>query len=896
MKNLTIGILAHVDAGKTTLSEALLYNAGAIRTAGRVDHGDAFLDTESVEKERGITVYSKEARFTLGDDRFTLLDTPGHVDFSAETERVLSVLDAAVLLISAPAGIQPHTETLWKLLERYQVPVFLFVNKTDLPYKGSEALLQEIRKKLSGNYVDFTGYPELSPENAEQAALSDEEIMNDYLETGQFPAGSLSKVIRERKLFPVFFGSALKNDAVSQFLNALSVLLEEPAYTEEFGARFFKISRGRDGRRMVDLKVTGGILKNRTELVPGEKITEIRQYNGSRYRTLDEAGAGEIVSVLGVNSLDAGAGLGFEEDAGDASLLPVLDYTLSSPDADPVLLYRTLSPLSEEFPELGLQFSSESSEIHVRLMGEVQTEILERIVMDRYHLHLRFGEGRILYRETIAAPVEGVGHFEPLRHYAEVHVLLTPLPRGSGIVVDSVCPKDELGSNWQKTVLSVLRKTRIPGVLTGSNITDIRITLIAGRASEKHTGAGDFREAALRAVRQGLRKADNVLLEPYYRFTLEVPADFVGHAMTDLSNMHGTFSEPETEGEMTALKGRAPVRVLRNYAKDLAVYSRGRGRLYVEPDGYDECGEAEPVIFESGYDPDSDLLFPCSSVFCAHGTGFLVPFDQVEKYAHVPSPLETDRTKPEEADTMTRDRASKEEKSSYRKAGRYLADAELEDIFVRTYGEIRNRAKEVNLAGERTIRAKEKEENVRAAREARLKESFSRQQEPVKEYLLVDGYNIIFSWPELKDLSTVSLDGSRARLLEILSDDQGLTGQTVIVVFDAYRVARHPVEERKIGNIYEVFTREAETADEYIEKLSGRLSDKHLVTVATSDKVLQVITWSGNEVRILSAKQLLDEVTRRREALQREQIEPKSYPKPRLASGLPIPEQQDEGE
>ena len=861
-KRLVLGILAQVDAGKTTLSERILYTSGRIQKLGRVDKGDAYLDTDQMEKERGITIFSKMAIFQLQDIYVTLLDTPGHVDFSAEMEKTLSVMDYAILVINGADGVQGHTETLWRLLERYHVSCFVFVNKMDQPGTEKEALLDDLEKHFGMSLVDFSEAGRFSMSDAlkENIAMCDERCMEKFLETGVLDPKDVRNMILDRKLFPVFFGSALKGTGVDSFLQGLYQFIETPLYPTSFGARVFKIGRDAQGHRLSYMKITGGELKVRAEILPGEKVPELRFYSGAKYTTGDVAEAGAVVAIPDMQGLKTGDSLGCEPAGRDPSLRPVLDYQLLSEDMDTLELYRKLQALSDEFPELHIRWDSAQKEIHIHLMGEVQTEILKRMVKERYGIRIDFSAGRILYQETIAGPVEGVGHFEPLRHYAEVHLLLEPLPRGSGLQFRTDCSTDTLAVNWQRLVLTHLKEREHVGVLTGSPVTDIRFTLVAGRASNKHTEGGDFREATYRAVRQGLRKAENVLLEPYYAFTLDIPEAYVGRAMTDLSNMNGHFEAPEIKDGMAVLEGTAPVVAMRNYHQDVMVYTKGLGRLFLRFSGYDRCHNPEDVILAAGYDPDQDVLNPCSSVFCAHGTGFIVPFDEVENYMHVESPLALDgpvEKRDFEADALRLERMheAKTKDEGYKSGGHYIGDQELEDIFVRTYGPIKNRAKDMNIASARTIRAREKEENLEENR---------REKKPVvkkKNYLLVDGYNIVFAWDELKELAAVNLDAARGKLLDILSNYAGYTGKELIVVFDAYRVAGHVVEQLKYHNIYVVFTREAMTADEYIEEETHELSKQYNVTVATSDKVVQVITWGSGAV-LWSAQDLLAEVKR----------------------------------
>ena len=891
-KHLVIGILAHVDAGKTTLSESILFESGKIRKLGRVDNGNAYLDTDNMEKERGITIFSKMATFDLRDIEVSLLDTPGHVDFSAEMEKTLSVLDYAILVVNGADGVQGHTETLWRLLKRYSVPVFIFVNKMDQPGTDKEKLMADLEKHFGHGAVDFTeaGRYSMSEALKENIAMCDEHIMEKYLDSETLDPKDIRNMIWDRKLYPVFFGSALKNFGVKELLDGIYTFTEIPMYPSSFGAKVFKIAKDDSDRRLTYMKITGGELSVRSEIVPGEKVSEIRIYSGSKYVNVDVAEAGTVCTVLGVSTLKTGDTLGCEPKGKDMSLKPVLDYKVTSDDADVLELYRKLDTIADEFPELHITWDKALKEIHVHLMGEVQIEILKRVVRERLGIELSFGESRILYMETIADEVEGVGHFEPLRHYAEVHLLLEPLPRGSGLQFRTDCSTDTLAINWQRLVLTHLREREHVGVLTGSPVTDIRFTLVAGRAHNKHTEGGDFREATYRAVRQGLRKAVNVLLEPYYAFTLEIPQEYVGRAMTDLSNMNGHFDPPEIQGEMSVITGTAPVVAMRDYHKDVMVYTKGRGHLFVRFDGYDKCHNAEDVILSKAYDPDEDIINPCSSVFCAHGSGFIVPYDQVENYMHVESPLKLDgniEKRDFEADVakLERTAAARKDDDRHKTGGTYIADKELEDIFIRTFGPIKNRAKEANIASARTIRAKEKEANKTENRR-NVKTT-----EKKKEYLLVDGYNIIFAWDELTELARTNLDAARSKLQDVMSNYAGYTGKEVIVVFDAYRVAGHQVEQMKYHNIYVVFTREAMTADEYIEEETHELKKQYSVTVATSDKVVQVITWGAGAV-LLSANSLKEEVDRivntvRKEHLQESSMETHIGTKLRIPVDVP---------
>ncbi|WP_044916722.1 translation factor GTPase family protein [Oribacterium sp. FC2011] len=887
-KHLVIGILAHVDAGKTTLSESILFETGKIRNLGRVDNGNAYLDTDHMEKERGITIFSKMATFDLQDIAVSLLDTPGHVDFSAEMEKTLSVLDYAILVVNGADGVQGHTETLWKLLQRYGVPVFIFVNKMDQPGTDKDNLLEDLKKHFGAAAVDFTeaGKYSMSEELKENIAMCDDRIMEKYLEKGELDPKDVRNLIWDRKLFPVYFGSALKNFGVKEFLEGIHTFTEIPMYPSVLGGKVFKIAKDDSDRRLTYIKITGGEIKVRDELLPGEKVSEIRIYSGEKYVNADTAEAGMVCTLLGISGLKTGDSVGCEPKGKDPSLKPVLDYKVESPDVDDLELYRKLDTLADEFPELHISWDKNLKEIHVHLMGEVQIEIIKRVVKERLGVELQFGESRILYLETIDDAVEGVGHFEPLRHYAEAHILIEPLPRGSGLKFRSDCKTDDLAINWQRLVLTHLREKEHVGVLTGSPVTDIRFTLVAGKAHLKHTEGGDFREATYRAVRQGLMKAVNVLLEPYYAFTLELPQEYVGRAMTDLSNMNGHFDPPEINGETSTITGTAPVSAMRDYHKEVMVYTKGRGHIFLRFSGYDRCHNAEEVIEKRGYNPEEDILNPSSSVFCAHGSGFIVPFDQVESYMHVESPLKLEgevEKRDFEADVakLQRSAEAKSDDKKYKTGGHYIGDQELEDIFIRTFGPIKNRAKEVNISSARTIRAKEKEENKAANRRDQ------KTPEKKKEYLLVDGYNIIFAWDELNELAKSNLDAARGKLQDILSNYAGYTGKEVIVVFDAYRVQGHQVEQTRYHNIYVVFTREAMTADEYIEEETHELKKQYSVTVATSDKVVQVITWGAGAV-LLSARNLKDEVDRVVNTVRKEHLND-SAPGSRIGTRLEIP-------
>ena len=847
MDKLVVGILAHVDAGKTTLSEALLYRSGVLRRLGRVDHGDAFLDTDAMERERGITIFAKQAVLPVGERELTLLDTPGHVDFSAEAERTLRVLDCAVLVISGTDGIQGHTRTLWQLLERYDVPVFLFVNKMDLPGADREDVLAQLRRRLSQGCVDFG-----SATLEEDAAVCDEGVLERYLETGRLERDDLVEMIRRRQVFPCFFGSALKLEGVDALLEGLAEYGPVPEYPAEFGARVFKVSRDGQGTRLTHLKVTGGtlhvkdLISSRREGLTGEsaweeKADQLRIYSGAKFRPVEEAPAGTVCAVTGLSHTVPGMGLGWEQDWTSPVLEPVLACRLELTDGtDPHTAMKYLRELEEEDPQLRVSWNEAAREIRVQLMGEVQLEVLRRVLQDRFGLEAAFGEGSIVYRETIAAPVEGIGHFEPLRHYAEVHLLMEPGERGSGLVFATACPEDQLEGNWQRLVLTHLAERAHPGVLTGSPITDMKITLVAGRAHVKHTEGGDFRQATYRAVRQGLMQAESVLLEPWYDFRLEVPADQVGRAMSDLQRMGGETQPPLTEGEETVLTGSVPVAAFRGYAREVAAYTRGRGHLSCVPGGYRPCADAEAVIAASGYDPERDVDNPPDSVFCAHGGGYTVKWDQVPAMAHVDSGLRLGAAQEPETQPGPAVRRPV--------SGGVEQDEELRAIFERTYGPIRRQVPQP-MRPPRRPAAQESEAEKRAIRERFRGE----------EYLLVDGYNIIFAWDELKAIARDSLDAARKSLCDLLCNYQGYRKCHVILVFDAYKVKGGQGSVEKYHNIHVVYTREAETADAYIERATYEIGREHRVKVATSDGPEQLIILGHGALR-LSATAFRQEV------------------------------------
>ncbi len=845
-KHLCVGLLAHVDAGKTTLSESILYLQGTIRRQGRVDHGDAFLDNFDLERKRGITIFSKQARISQGEYEITLLDTPGHVDFSAEMERTLQVLDYGILVISGADGVQGHVETLWKLLKIYQIPVFLFINKMDQEGTDRTELMQELKKRLNENCVDFGALQAQDEETLETIAMCEEELLESYLETGELDQSRIPKLIFERKLFPCYFGSALKNEGVQELLDGLQNFFLPKEYPEDFRARVFKITRDEQGARLTHMKITGGSLKVKTLLNNREeegkeyweeKADQIRIYSGVGFQMEKEVYAGEICAVTGLNHTYSGEGLGGEQQALLPVLEPVLTYQIRLPEGEDVHgMFLKLQKLEEEVPELHLVWNERLGEIHAQVMGEVQIEVLQNLIQERFHVEASFGSGSIVYKETIQDAVEGVGHFEPLRHYAEVHLLLEPGERGSGMQFECHISEDILDRNWQRLILTHLEEKKHVGVLTGSEITDMKISLLSGRAHLKHTEGGDFRQSTYRAVRQGLRKAKSVLLEPVYGFRLEVPTENIGRALSDIQRMQGTFSSPEIEGEFSILIGSAPVSEMNGYQMEVNAYTKGRGRLSLELKGYEPCHNAEEILAEKAYDPEQDLENPTGSVFCAHGAGFVVNWDEVEDYMHLEKGfLES----PKEEEPIVR------QKETRAAAPGFYDDKELQAIFERTYGSV----KRERGAFDQVKREKKEPEKVRRTPKQEIRE----------EYLLVDGYNIIFAWEELKELSRISMEGARGKLMDILSNYQGYRKMTLILVFDAYKVEGNPGEILKYHNIHVVYTKEAETADQYIEKVVHEIGRKYQVTVATSDALEQVIIL-GQGARRLSAKGLRTEI------------------------------------
>ena len=842
MKRICIGVMAHVDAGKTTLLEAMLYRGGATRRLGRVDHQDAFLDTDEQERARGITIFSKQAELALPEADITFLDTPGHVDFSAEMERTLQVLDYALLLVSGTDGVQSHTRTLWQLLRRYQIPTIVFVNKMDLPGKGRDGILQELRQELSENCAAFDADEAVLHE---ELSLLDEALMEQVLKTGQLEDAQIADLIAKRRVFPCFFGAALQLQGVDELLSALQRYTVEPSYPAEFSAQVYKIARGEKDERLTFLKVTGGCLRVKQALRAEdweEKADQLRLYSGNKYTLLQQARAGMVCAVTGLSRTQAGEHLGAGRPAQAPVLEPVLEYRMHADTDDLQGAYLKLRRLEEEDPQLHLVWDHQLREIRVQLMGPVQMEILQRLIAARFGLSVRFDEGNIVYKETIAAPVEGVGHYEPLRHYAEVHLLLEPGEPGSGIVLDTMCSEDVLARSWQRLIFTHLQEAVQPGVLTGSPITDLRITLVSGKAHLKHTEGGDFRQATYRAVRQGLRKAQSVLLEPWYSFRLELPSSMLGRAMTDFERMHAELSTPELAEERAVLTGAGPVRLLRGYTAEVTSYTRGQGKISYQPAGYRPCAQQDEIVKRIGYDPERDLLHPTGSVFCSHGAGFEVKWDEVDRMAHLPLLDFSPKQEPEKPQRIVR---------SVAPGGAPELEKELLAIFERTYGQIKRR----DVLPMMALRSQDKKELL-----ARM--------EPAEEFVLVDGYNIIFAWDELKEIGRDSLDAARHVLMNLLCNYQGYRGCNLILVFDAYKVPQNLGMVEKYHNIFIVYTQEAETADSYIERVTYELRGRKRVRVATSDNLEQLIILGHGAVRV-SAKSFHDEVMQTQQEIER---------------------------
>jgi len=819
-------LLAHVDAGKTTLSEALLYLSGARRTLGRVDHRDAFLDTHNLERARGITIFSKQAILETDTRRITLVDTPGHVDFSAETERTLPVLDCAVLVISGTDGVQDHTLTLWRLLDRYQVPTFLFLNKMDLPGRSREELMAQLQEQLSSACVDFGADSE---EIAEMCAMCDEALLENYLESGTVTAGNIRGLIAKRKLFPCCFGSGLKLEGVEKLLEILEAYAPRKQYPAQFGAKVFKISRDPQGNRLTWLKVTGGSLKVRSVLAytnakgekREEKLVQLRQYSSDKFTAPEEIFAGEVAAVTGLTETYAGQSLGSETPSLAPALEPVMTYRVNLPKGtDPAVAMPKLRQLEEEDPQLHLLW--ENGQIHVQIMGKVQLEIFRALVQQRFQLEITLDDRRIFYKETIANTVEGVGHFEPLRHYAECHLLLEPLPQGSGLRFDSVCSTDVLDLQYQKLIISHLSEKVHRGVLTGAPITDMKITLLVGKAHLKHTEGGDFRQATYRAVRQGLMQAESVLLEPWYDFVLICPTEQIGRAITDIRAMGGEFDAPESSGKLSTLKGLVPASEVRDYAETLAAYTQGLGRLQLSLHGYAPCHNQEEVVAQTGYDPEGDLENTPDSVFCAHGAGFTVKWNEVKNHMHLESGLKEEKA-PQIITSNVR-----------------YDDKELEKIMEREFGPIRRPLYNVKAS------------NRPATEEITIKP-------PKQKYIIVDGYNIIFAWEDLAQQARADLDAARRQLCDALSSFAGFTKCRLVVVFDGYKQKGNPGEKSQFHNIQVVYTKEGETADAYIEALADEIGGNYAVRVASSDALVQLSSFRSGVLR-MSARELREEV------------------------------------
>lgn len=871
MRKLVIGILAHVDAGKTTLSEGILYSCGKIRKLGRVDNQDAFLDTDAMERERGITIFSKQAVFSYGETEYTLLDTPGHVDFSAEMERTLQVLDYAILMISGADGVQGHTVTLWRLLQRYDIPTFIFVNKMDQPDTDKEKLLLELQEQLGDGCVDFTNAKSCYIENEveeqhisgeerqaffENVAVNDERLLEQFLEKGEISQEEICEGICNRKFFPCYFGSALKLTGLEQFLGGFEYFTLEREYESEFGGKVFKIARDEANQRLTYLKVTGGTLRVK-QSVSGktrnhgvgenvtqqdsweEKINQIRIYSGEKYTTVEEVEAGRVCAVTGLTHTYAGQGLGVEEESELPVLEPVLTYGILLPEGFHANAFLPkLKELEEEEPELKIICNEELSQIQIQLMGEVQIEILRRRIWERFGVAIDFDDGKIVYKETIANIVEGVGHFEPLRHYAEVHLLLEPGEPGSGIQIGSRCSEDVLSKNWQRLICTHIEEREHPGVLVGGALTDVRITIVNGKAHLKHTEGGDFRQATYRAIRHGLMKAESVLLEPYFSFRLEVPSEMLGRAMTDLERMHGQFEAPEQLGEKSILTGMAPVITIRNYQKEVQAYTQGRGVLSCQMKGYYPCHNQEEILANNSYDPELDVFNPTGSVFCSHGAGYVVPWEEVEEHMHLPLSVQKGEEEQQTNVGVSGRRAAREEY--------FMGEEEVNQIIGRTYGANKNERKGAPYK-------KRQKRRIESIPHPLPKKKAS------EKYLLVDGYNIVFAWEELSALAQDNIDAARGRLMDILCNYQGYKKCILILVFDAYKVKGNIGEMFDYHNIHVVYTREAETADQYIEKLAHRMGKDYDVTVATSDGLEQLII-RGQGCRLLSAREFQEEV------------------------------------
>lgn len=838
-----IGILAHVDAGKTTLSEALLYNAGITKALGRVDKGNAYLDTDELEKQRGITIFSKQAEFIWKDLEVTLVDTPGHVDFSAEMERTLQILDYAILVISASNGVQSHTRTLWELLKMYKVPTIIFVNKMDMPDTDKALLLSELKSKLDDSCIDFTDIQEVM--SNEEVAMTNESLMEEFLSCGKIDIEDIKRGISDREIFPCHFGSALKNDKIIDLLDGLNTYIDEKKYPDKFGAKVYKINRDSQGNRLTYIKVTGGVLRVKDIIDDSEeKINQIRIYSGDKYRTANEIYSGEVCAVTGLTKTYSGENLGIENDNNDVILEPVLMYRVVLPqEIDAAMMLPKLKQLEEEDPTLAIKWNEDLKEIQVCLMGEVQIEILKKLVLDRFKVAIEFDQGNVVYKETISNTVEGVGHFEPLRHYAEIHLRLEPGEIGSGLTFETECSEEILAKNWQRLILTHLQEREHKGVLTGSGITDMKITLVSGRAHLKHTEGGDFRQATYRAVRQGLKMAQSVLLEPYYDFRLEIPTEMLGRAMTDIERIYGKINPPENYGEYSVITGYAPVVTMRKYREDIAAYTKGQGKITCTLKGYLPCHNQEEIVEAYGYDSEADTFNPTGSVFCAHGAGFYVSYDKVYEYMHIGLENQPDKEYVYNDNNIVSGEYKEE----------WIGIDEVDAIINQTYN--------ANKKSE----GENKRNNWKKSRNEQdyfdYKGSKSVNSETREKYLLVDGYNVIFAWDDLKELAAVNIDGARGKLMDILCNYQAICKCELIVVFDAYRVKGHDTEISDYHNIHVVFTKEAETADQYIEKFAHQNGRKYNVTVATSDGLEQIII-RGQGCNLISSRELKEEIDR----------------------------------
>ena len=879
MKKLVLGILAHVDAGKTTLSESLLYLSGEIRKLGRVDHKNTFLDHNELERQRGITIFSKQAWMKYEDMEIQLLDTPGHVDFSAEMERTLQILDYAIVVINGMDLVQGHTEMVFRLLARYQIPAFLFINKMDVSPFGKEEIIEELRKRLSEQIIDFTKN-DFSPADYEIMAMSKESLLEQYLDSGIITKEQIKKAIKERGIFPCYFGSALKMEGVEEFLKGMQEYVLETAKVPDFGAKVYKIGKDEQGSRLTYLKVTGGSLKAKTLLKIKqksgeeleEKVDQVRLYSGAKFKILEEATEGTVCAVTGLKATYPGQGLGIEKDSDLPVLESVLTYQVIPKEGeDPHKVLLKLRELEEEEPELHVVWKEELQELHVRLMGEVQLDIIQNLMEKRYGIPVTFGAGSISYKETIKAPVEGVGHYEPLRHYAHVQLLLEPLERGSGLWFDTDCSEDVLDRNWQRLILTHLQEKEHKGVLTGAPITDLKITLLTGKAHQKHTEGGDFRQATYRAIRQGLKKAESILLEPYYEFRMELPTECVGKAMTDIKTMRGSFEIEKTEEETTILTGNVPVAEMQDYETKMRAYTKGRGRLFLQVKGYEPCENQEEIVNAINYDSEADLENTPDSVFCAHGAGFIVKWYEVESYLYLDSKKSWEG-KTEIASDISFSPVEPKEGKTKKESWYVEEDKEFEAIMLREFGEKKlERHKPAYKVTYEKQEEKKRKKREYEKEQLRIESGYVKrpQNKNQEKYLLVDGYNIIFAWEELNILAKDNLEAARGKLQDILCNYQGYTGVHLILVFDAYRVKGNPGTVTKYHNIHVIYTKEAETADMFIEKTTKEIAQKHQVVVATSDALEQMIIMGHGAIR-LSANGFWDEIERVNALIQEE--------------------------